>query len=97
MDWTNPIDSAKSTQSNPKKWVGSDNWVNMGLKNKNSHTKIGFRTKLDPTKKSTKRNFELSFKPTNTLRESIFFMFSIRQLPLNRFRNFVVVCTNSML
>jgi hypothetical protein len=42
MDWTNPIDSAKSTQSNSKKWVGSDNWVDMGLKNKIPHTKIGF-------------------------------------------------------
>jgi hypothetical protein len=33
MDWTNPVDPAKSTQSNLIKWVGLDNWVDMGLKN----------------------------------------------------------------
>jgi hypothetical protein len=33
MDWANLIDPVKSTQSNPKKWIGSDKWVNIDFKN----------------------------------------------------------------
>jgi hypothetical protein len=32
MDWANPIDPIKSTQSNPKKWVGTGYWVDMDFK-----------------------------------------------------------------
>jgi hypothetical protein len=52
MDWANLIDPVKSTQSNPKKWIGSDNWVDMGLKNEKRTQKIGFRAKPDPTYKT---------------------------------------------
>jgi hypothetical protein len=49
MDWTNPVNPAKPTQSNPKQWVGSDNWVDVGLKNEKPTQKIGFWAKPDPT------------------------------------------------
>jgi hypothetical protein len=42
MDWANSVDQVKSTQSNLKTWVGSDNWVDMGLKNENPHKKSDF-------------------------------------------------------
>jgi hypothetical protein len=51
MDWANPVDPAKSIQSNPKKWVGSDNWVDMSLKNEKPTQKIGFQAKPYPTQK----------------------------------------------
>jgi hypothetical protein len=38
MGWANPVDPVKFIQFNPKKWVVSDNWVDMGLKKK-THTK----------------------------------------------------------
>jgi hypothetical protein len=34
------------------KWVGSNNWMDMGLKKEKSTQKIGFRTKSDPTQKT---------------------------------------------
>jgi hypothetical protein len=52
MDWTNPVDPVKSTQSNSKKWVGSDNWVDMSLKNGKPTKKIEYRAKSDPTQKT---------------------------------------------
>jgi hypothetical protein len=51
MDWANPVDSVKSTQSNLEKWVGSDNWIDMGLKNEKPKQKIGLRAKSDPIQK----------------------------------------------
>jgi hypothetical protein len=52
MDWVNPVDPVKSTQSNPKKRVGLDNWVYMSLKNEKPTQKIGFRAKPDPAQKT---------------------------------------------
>jgi hypothetical protein len=47
MDWTNPIDPVKLTQSNSKKWVGLDKWVNIDFKNEKPIKKIGLRVKPD--------------------------------------------------
>jgi hypothetical protein len=52
MDWANPIDPVKSIKSNPKMWVGSDNWVDMCLKKEKPTQKIGFQTKPDLTQKT---------------------------------------------
>jgi hypothetical protein len=51
MDYANPVDPAKSIRSNPKKRVGSDNWVDMSLKNEKPTQKIGFQAKPYPTQK----------------------------------------------
>ena len=52
MDWANPLDPVKPTQSNPKKWIGSGKWVDMDFKNEKPIKKIGFRVKPDPTQKT---------------------------------------------
>jgi hypothetical protein len=51
MGWANPVDPVKFIQSNPKKWVVSDNWVDMGLKKK-THTKNQVSGKTGPNPKS---------------------------------------------
>jgi hypothetical protein len=52
MDWANLIDPVKSTQSNPKKWIGSDKWMNIDFKNeKPIKKKFGFRVKPDLAQK----------------------------------------------
>jgi hypothetical protein len=43
--------SGHPVKPNPKKWVGSDNWVDVGLKKEKLTQKLGFREKPDPTKK----------------------------------------------
>jgi hypothetical protein len=58
MDWANSVDPAKSIQSNPKKWIESDNWVDMSLENKKPTQKIEFQTKTGPDQPK---------KPTNSL------------------------------
>jgi hypothetical protein len=52
MDLANSLDPVKPTQSNLKKWVGSDKWVDMDFKNEKPIKKIGFRVKPDPTQKT---------------------------------------------
>jgi hypothetical protein len=51
MDWANPLNPVKSTQSNLKKWVGSGKWMDMDFKNEKP-IKNGFRVKSDPTQKT---------------------------------------------
>jgi hypothetical protein len=49
IDWVNPVDPVKSTQSNPTQKSGSDNWVYMSLKNEKPTQKIG-QNQIQPKK-----------------------------------------------
>jgi hypothetical protein len=52
MNWINPIDPVKSAQSNSKKWIGSDKWIDMDFKNEKSikriKNQIPDKTELNP-------------------------------------------------
>jgi hypothetical protein len=52
MDWANPLDPVKPTQSNPKKvgWAGQVGGY-IDFKNEKPIKKIGFQVKPDPTQK----------------------------------------------
>jgi hypothetical protein len=50
MNWANPVDG-QIHPIQPRKVVGSDNWVDMSLKNEKHTQKIGFQAKSDPIQK----------------------------------------------
>jgi hypothetical protein len=51
-----------------KQLVGSDNWVDMGLKNEKLTQKIGFQTKPDPTQKTHKCHSFLKYFYKNNIK-----------------------------
>jgi hypothetical protein len=53
MDWTNSLDLVKSTQSNPKKWVGSDNWGEYGFEKGKIQIKNRVSGKIGPKQKNS--------------------------------------------
>jgi hypothetical protein len=64
MDWANPLDPVKPTQSNPKKWVGSGKSVDMDFKNEKPIKKFGLRVKPDST--------QITHRPTSVIFFEIF-------------------------
>jgi hypothetical protein len=61
MDRVNPLDPVKPTQSNPKKWFGSGNWVDIVSKTKKPTQKIGLWAKPDPNPKTHLTRFWVFF------------------------------------
>jgi hypothetical protein len=52
MGWANPVNPIKPTQSNPKKWVGPGNWVDMDFKTTKPIKKFGLSANPDPYPKT---------------------------------------------
>jgi hypothetical protein len=49
MNWVNLVDSVKFIQSNSKKWIQSDNWVDMDLeKEKLTKNRVMDKTRPNP-------------------------------------------------
>jgi hypothetical protein len=52
MGWANPVNPVKPTQSNPKKWIGPGNWVDMDLKTRKPTKNFGLWANPDPYPKT---------------------------------------------